>query len=1156
MRILSLKCTNLNSLRGEQPEIRFDRGPLAEAGLFAITGPTGTGKTTLLDGITLALYGKVYRFEDDGSTLSADEVLTQLMTLGTGRCEVEVTFRVEGHDYHSKWACNRARDKADGKIQAAGMWLSRLTADGVVESPYKTRTEVPKEVEHLTHLDFGQFVRSVLLPQGAFAQFLRAKKGGRAELLQKLTNTESFARLGLAAHQRCQLAEAAFTSAADRSLQFAGRMLTEDEQTRLAAEEAEATAQLADLTRQIGVAQAGVAWFAADRKWHHAIEIAEQECTESAAAAAATETTTLRVALARHQQAEPCREAWDAWRRAAETADKLTGHHGALLTQIAPLAAAVQAAEPAVTAAEASWQVARQQHLDQTPILRRAEAFDGQHTTARELIGEQEIRVGATETAQTNQQTLLAEEQARLDAARADYRRAKAWLAGHATDATLTPDALGAPRAAWQRAELAAQQLTNLAQLDEADATTGARLATDLGLNAAHQTRARAQQTAAEAAEATCLAEAGQLLAHLSGHGSWLKAEHTAAAALLVQLTRHHRRLEALHVLPAYRHTLVAGEPCALCGSPDHYPAAVLTTSDAELAASAKALADHDAATEKLKNRTDAVRDAFVLARSGWPADRPAPPADAPASYFPTADEQALPRRISEFQRQLRAATEARQTAVAKLAGLAIEAQGSAAQQQALTERAAHRQIERQAPTAEMARETATVEAFFAQVGQAFVAATVGADLETLRQRGEAYQNQLRAQQTAQDAGKLAAERVGTLQTALASAEKTTRDERAQLEKRTAAAAELRRQRLALCPADVQPAAELARLAAAEQGAAEALEAARAAHARATKAHNDHQLAVALAAKTLADAARACADCEGHWHGQRAAHQLPPDTDLAHWLIRDAARLDAQREDLRALDDRCAAAQKARALAQDEHRIHRTTVPPFADEAAAQAAATELSAAHEALLLSTGARRERLTQHDEAARLSHENVAALGLQQAETARWQELKKLIGGADLKNTRFSQFAQSLTLAHLVREANRHLAPLSRGRYELVPKTDDDELGLWILDADHAGTARAVESLSGGETFLVSLALALGLSDLAGYRVQIESLFIDEGFGTLDPETLDTAISALEVVQQSGRMVGVISHVAALKERIKTQIQLRRVAGGSRLAIVVEQ
>ncbi|MDB5263977.1 MAG: ATP-binding cassette family protein, partial [Adhaeribacter sp.] len=112
----------------------------------------------------------------------------------------------------------------------------------------------------------------------------------------------------------------------------------------------------------------------------------------------------------------------------------------------------------------------------------------------------------------------------------------------------------------------------------------------------------------------------------------------------------------------------------------------------------------------------------------------------------------------------------------------------------------------------------------------------------------------------------------------------------------------------------------------------------------------------------------------------------------------------------------------------------------------------------------------------------------------------------------------------------------------------------LDLQIVDTYQADAIRPMTTLSGGESFLVSLALALGLSDLAGRQAQIGSLFIDEGFGTLDAETLDTAISALENLQASGKMIGIISHVEALKERISTQIQVIKMTGGtSQLRVV---
>jgi exonuclease SbcC len=164
--------------------------------------------------------------------------------------------------------------------------------------------------------------------------------------------------------------------------------------------------------------------------------------------------------------------------------------------------------------------------------------------------------------------------------------------------------------------------------------------------------------------------------------------------------------------------------------------------------------------------------------------------------------------------------------------------------------------------------------------------------------------------------------------------------------------------------------------------------------------------------------------------------------------------------------------------------------------------------------------------------------------------WQKLRELIGSHD--GAKFRKYAQSISLDILTRHANRHLTRLS-DRYRICRDTNE-ALNLQIEDLDQAGVRRPMASLSGGESFLVSLALALGLSDLAGRTVRIDSLFVDEGFGTLDPETLEIAIAALETLRQDHKTVGVISHVGLLKERIGTQIIVEKLAGGvSKIRVV---
>jgi len=156
--------------------------------------------------------------------------------------------------------------------------------------------------------------------------------------------------------------------------------------------------------------------------------------------------------------------------------------------------------------------------------------------------------------------------------------------------------------------------------------------------------------------------------------------------------------------------------------------------------------------------------------------------------------------------------------------------------------------------------------------------------------------------------------------------------------------------------------------------------------------------------------------------------------------------------------------------------------------------------------------------------------------------WSYLNHIVGSSD--GAKFRRFAQGLTLEHLVYLANKQMDKL-HGRYFLQRKTSD-ALELEVVDTWQADAVRDTRTLSGGESFLVSLALALALSDLVSDKTRIDSLFLDEGFGTLDADTLDTALNALDSLNASGKTIGVISHVEAMKDRIPVQIKVRKVNG----------
>lgn len=156
--------------------------------------------------------------------------------------------------------------------------------------------------------------------------------------------------------------------------------------------------------------------------------------------------------------------------------------------------------------------------------------------------------------------------------------------------------------------------------------------------------------------------------------------------------------------------------------------------------------------------------------------------------------------------------------------------------------------------------------------------------------------------------------------------------------------------------------------------------------------------------------------------------------------------------------------------------------------------------------------------------------------------WGYLNALIGSKE--GDKFRKFAQGLTLDNLVWLANHQLTRL-HGRY-LLQRKASDALELEVVDTWQADAVRDTRTLSGGESFLVSLALALALSDLVSHKTRIDSLFLDEGFGTLDSETLDAALDALDALNASGKTIGVISHVEAMKERIPVQIKVKKSMG----------
>ena len=288
------------------------------------------------------------------------------------------------------------------------------------------------------------------------------------------------------------------------------------------------------------------------------------------------------------------------------------------------------------------------------------------------------------------------------------------------------------------------------------------------------------------------------------------------------------------------------------------------------------------------------------------------------------------------------------------------------------------------------------------------------------------------------------------------------------------------------------------------------------------------------------------------------------DLEHLHTLLAHSADdIDARRNALQAIDraaDNAVTVLKERQRQREQHQLSapptrvQATVkeedeipePPESPVAALASALNDLMAERKAAHDAATALQLALAQDDAKRQQSQAMLAEIEKQEAIEQRWSRMSDLIGSADGK--KFRNYAQQFTLDVLLGYANAHLNHLAR-RYQLerINNPASPSLALLVRDQDMGGEMRSVHSLSGGESFLVSLALALGLASLSSNRVRVESLFIDEGFGSLDAETLRVAMDALDGLQAMGRKVGVISHVQEMTERIATKILVQPSAGG---------
>ena len=1152
MKILALRLKNLNSLKGEWT-LDFRQPPFAGNGLFAITGPTGAGKSTLLDAICLALYHQTPRLPSVGASSN------DLMTRHTADCLAEVTFEVQGSLYRAFWSQRRARDKVDGALQPPKVELAQIdaaTGTGTILTTHSN--EKLKRIATLTGLDFGRFTKSMLLAQGGFAAFLEAKANERAELLEELTGTEIYGQISQAVFERARDARQALERLQAQADGM--QLLSPEAHTALLAEADSLQTTLVELQAEHSQVLAQHQWLQQVAQAQHAAQAAD--AAHAQAQQALDEAAPALQRLARSTPAQALQPLYQAWQQAqaahtdtavqcqqlqaqlhqTQASQHALHHHAHALAQ--------QEAQHAQTALVALQH--EQQQVQDDLCTHAAHAQLGTQLSgwrqqlAQHAAGAQQLATLQHDASEEKKHihslhTQLAAQEAHVSATAQAEQQAQHTLQ-QAQDALAQHLAAQGPgttlatlRARWQASHSQVHQWQQLQAL--------------AAQRRQHATQHTALQQAEQESQAAATQQA-QALEHLRAQGR-LQAELVASQRqVLAQELR-------IHSLQAHRQALQPGEACPLCGAHEHPAIAAYTAlqpsrtqhalaqaeqalaalqaqeaqQQADLAATHTRLNVLQAQQQQLAQATQADATSWQALCTAVGDNAPGPAgwhdahALATAHASCSAHSAALAQALHTAEAHEQAIAQAREAAHQRAHVLQQAQHQLAALQQAEREAQArlHTVLQQQTTRqAELDAQTAALHQALASAGLPLP----GADPSTWLQAREAeWQHWQAAHARLQQLTPALA--VQTRVCSAASAEAATWAERsANLATPSDAAPSTQPSALPnTLPACTQAVAATAQQLASLQG----------------------QLLQAQA--SLQALQRAQESAHATW---LQALQASPLTDEAAY--HQALLPEAERAQLQALHERLhSALQRHATLQADAHARAAALQAQAVTDASAAAIQERLHTleetrhAHSARL---GAAQARL--NDDAQRRSQQAalLATIATQTQDCDLWQRLDALIGSA--KGDKFRRFAQGLTLEHLLHLANQHLARL-HGRY-LLRRKATGELELDIVDSWQGDVARDTRTLSGGEAFLVSLALALALSDLVSSKTSIDSLFLDEGFGTLDGDTLEVALGALDALNASGKMIGIISHVQALQERIPVQIRVDKGAGVGHSRLVV--
>ena len=1121
MKFLQLEILNLASLDKQGGEvINFEEGALGESTIFSIVGPTGSGKSTLLDAISLALYNRAPRYpRKKGDKNQNIEIFGEadanennrlaptdsrnILTRGKKEGYSKLTFLANnGSIYRAEWHVRFQRVRYENaktslyKISRNGEQLTEEIADW-------------NELPNIIGLDYDQFLRTVLIAQGSFANFLTAKENERYELLEKLIGCEeTYTNIATEIKKAKDQAVDAYNQMAASVEAVKQNLLNDEELAQLQEEITLLEKAEKELDSQLKAISENLQWYEENDKQTKQIAIYQADMEQAANAIKDIQAQIIRLQL--HDEVQP------AVNLLQEVERQIQSIHNQE-EEILKSEAAIKSKEVGITESEHTLSYLKevvnkaQEQLEKAlPVIAEARALKTKMEAAMPNLKEKKE---ALELAQKENQTAQkdVEENAR-NIKKWEAETEKAKLALKATQEEIAKqkqvlhEATQAAEQAWEK-EKNKTAGQNIEELQTQKSAAEKKL----------QDVLQAIKVVAHLYTATTEKQKNEERIQVLGDRN-AKIDETLGKLSIEALTQESLTLRNAYTLMVsekweiHRANLTEGKPCPLCGStthPYHTDNRQFEEATTELSQLLKAKEDllklqqkqekdlsgerkqNDGEVQTLQKQQEKLSGEIATYEEEWKAliaQYPKiPKAEAELkSLLPIYENKAkdASSKLSLFnkiQKEIERLTQLKDKAVKDEAAYESKASTILNNAQESTSICATKLAEQKALTTNLISQEKNKKEAYEKALQAW---------NNTKKEMEEWQAQY--QQILNGEEPDAAEQ--RLTAAKDEATKAADDQNENINKLKA---------------------ELA------------------------NSKGSHQTMLSQN-KTMKENLQTKEKELDLWieeyNKQLAEKSIEPrfiERNTIREMLHSAEDWNAIRREKDEKEKAVASTTALYQSAEKAHQQHLEHQPAKSRDAllAIQQEYQERSQRNELI-----AANARMQNHQEAVKQLGDKAEALKLVTQEKDDWTAITDAIG-ADGKTLR--KIAQCYTLSFLIAHANQEIRKFN-SRYEL--QQVKHSLGIRVIDHDRADDIRDTTSLSGGETFIVSLGLALGLSALSSRNISFENLFIDEGFGTLDPDTLATVIDSLAMLQSSqGKKVGVISHTDTMSERITTQIRI---------------